>query len=369
MRRVLTILLSVFVFLLQGQSDLVITGVIDGPLSGGLPKAVEIYVINDISDLSVYGVGCANNGGGSDGIEFTFPADAVSAGDFIYLATETSQFNSFFGFNPDYTDGDATGTNGDDAIELFKNNNLVDVFGDPDTDGTGEVWDYLDGWVYSNNDREPSSTFNVVDWTLSGINALDGETTNDNAETPFPDGTYSYALPVELLNFDAKLNKNRTVNISWNISEEFNHNYFSLEYSSDGSFFIQISKEIDSNQNSYFYTHKNPKTGFNYYRLIQVDFDGRKTIFPTKAIYIDSKSDGFNILPNSVSNSLKVSFHQPVQNGRLQIFNSSGQMVMNLLLSSGIDVLNTDVSELLPGQYLVRYVHAGGMETGRFVKI
>tara|TARA_X000001388_G_scaffold16389_1_gene10133 strand:+ start:8860 stop:9117 length:258 start_codon:yes stop_codon:yes gene_type:complete len=64
-------------------SDLVISGVIDGPLTGGIPKAVELYVVNDIADLSVYGIGTANNGGGTDGVEFTFPADSASAGSYI----------------------------------------------------------------------------------------------------------------------------------------------------------------------------------------------------------------------------------------------------------------------------------------------
>jgi len=35
-------------------NDLVISGVIDGPLSGGVPKAVELFVVNDIADLSTY---------------------------------------------------------------------------------------------------------------------------------------------------------------------------------------------------------------------------------------------------------------------------------------------------------------------------
>ena len=83
--------------------DLVITGVVDGPLTGGVPKAVEFYAVNDIADLSVYGFGSANNGGGSDGEEFTFPAAAATAGDYIYVASEIPSFTSFFGFAPDYT--------------------------------------------------------------------------------------------------------------------------------------------------------------------------------------------------------------------------------------------------------------------------
>ena len=62
-----------------GSPNLIITGAYDGPLSGGTPKGVELYAINDISNLSGYGLGSANNGGGTDGQEFTFPAVAVTA--------------------------------------------------------------------------------------------------------------------------------------------------------------------------------------------------------------------------------------------------------------------------------------------------
>ncbi|WP_238547807.1 5'-nucleotidase C-terminal domain-containing protein [Meridianimarinicoccus roseus] len=182
------------------MSDLVITGVIDGPLSGGLPKAVELYVRADIADLSVYGLGSANNGGGTDGEEFTFPAISATAGTFLYLASESAGFTTFMGFAPDFTDGSALAINGDDAIELFLNGNVVDVFGDPDTDGTGQAWDHLDGWAYRNANAEPSSTFNAADWTFSGTNALDNETSNATAGTPFPTGSYSAAPQPTVIN-------------------------------------------------------------------------------------------------------------------------------------------------------------------------
>ncbi|MBN1316753.1 MAG: DUF11 domain-containing protein, partial [Anaerolineales bacterium] len=191
------IVLSFFLLLGAGNvnaqdTDLIITGVIDGPLTGGIPKAIELYVLNDVADLSVYGVGSANNGEGSDGEEYTFPADSATAGDYIYVATESTAFNSFFGFSPNYTDTVAPSINGDDAIELFKNSVVVDVFGDINVDGSGQAWDYLDGWAYRVDETGPDgSTFVVDNWSFSGINALDGETTNDSADTPFPLGTYS----------------------------------------------------------------------------------------------------------------------------------------------------------------------------------
>lgn len=169
---------------------LVMTGVIDGPLAGGLPKAVELYVTEDVSDLSICGIGSANNGGGTDGEEFTFSGSAT-AGDFIYVTSDLTGFDSWFAFAANFDGGAAMGINGDDAVELFCNGIVVDVFGDINVDGTGEAWEHLDGWAYRNNGTGPDgSTFQLGSWTFSGICALDGETFNATADIPFPTGTY-----------------------------------------------------------------------------------------------------------------------------------------------------------------------------------
>lgn len=177
-----------------GASDLVLTAVFDGPLTGGLPKGIEIYVINDIPDLSIYGVGSANNGQGTDGEEFTFPAVAATAGDYLYITQDSAGFADYFGFNADYPDpaGNSVNINGDDAIELFMNGSVVDIFGDINVDGTGTAWEYMDGWAYRVNGTGPDgSTFVQNNWLYSGIDVLDNSTTNGNASLPIPIGTYS----------------------------------------------------------------------------------------------------------------------------------------------------------------------------------
>lgn len=196
MKKLYFLLFSLMGFLAFGQ-DLVITGAYDGPLSGGTPKGVELYVINNIADLSTYGLGSANNGGDTDGVEFTFPADAAAAGSYIYVATEAVEFANFFGFAPNYTSG-AMGINGDDAVELFSDVDttpvVTDVFGDINTDGTGEVWDHVDGWAYRVDGTGPEgSTFTPTNWTYSGTNQLEGGVTNAACTVPFPIGTYTTA--------------------------------------------------------------------------------------------------------------------------------------------------------------------------------
>ncbi|WP_370390602.1 lamin tail domain-containing protein [uncultured Winogradskyella sp.] len=192
MKKLYFTILSIVSMAISFGQDMVITGAFDGPLTGGTPKAVEIYVINDIPDLTLHGFGSANNGGGTDGVELTF-AGSANAGDFIYITDSAADFNTYFGFAADYESA-AASVNGDDALELFFDGNVIDTFGDINTDGTGEPWDYLDGWAYRNNSTGPDGTnFNLSNWFFSGTDATDGCTTNNTCASVFPIGSFVYS--------------------------------------------------------------------------------------------------------------------------------------------------------------------------------
>ena len=70
----------------------------------------------------------------------------------------------FFGTNSSFTSS-AASINGDDAIELFQNGSVVDVYGDINVDGSGQIWDYLDGWAYRNVGAQPNGGI----WDASGM--------------------------------------------------------------------------------------------------------------------------------------------------------------------------------------------------------
>jgi len=105
-----------------------ITDVVDGTTPGSLPKAVELYVVNDIADLSSEGFGAVSNGEGPGGQAYTFSGSA-RAGDYLYIASEEEEVMSFFGFAPRDTVS-AINVKGDDAIELFKHGVALETFGD-----------------------------------------------------------------------------------------------------------------------------------------------------------------------------------------------------------------------------------------------
>ena len=162
-------------FTTQAQ-DLTLQGIIDFTVPGGgnAGKAIHVKALNAIPDLSIYGIGVANNGGGTDGEEYNFDAISVSTGDDIlvarditvmlaYLANGASEFEHVLLANSDISQ------NGDDAIELFLNGTVIETFGDVDTDGTGEAWEYMDSWAYRIGANSGVS-FDINDWSFGGVN-------------------------------------------------------------------------------------------------------------------------------------------------------------------------------------------------------
>jgi hypothetical protein len=197
MKKLLFSVLSVAVlFTASADAALIITGVVDGPRSGGLPKGIELYATADIADLSIYNVETPNNGGAATGAEYAL-AGSASAGDFLYVASESTEFQTYFGFAPTFADGVAN-INGDDNVILYENGVTIDQFGVNGQDGTGTAWEYLDGFAYRNNGTGPDATFDISNWTFSGIDFLDsqgssGVNGSDGKTVPF--GTYAVPEP------------------------------------------------------------------------------------------------------------------------------------------------------------------------------
>ena len=198
-----------FLFSLSvNAQDLVLQGIIDFdvPSAGSDGKAIHVLVVNDIDNLSLYGIGVANNGGGTDGQEYTFPAVSVLAGDNIMVARSPEAMASFLGAteaNLMLASSDI-GQNGDDAIELFYNAEVIETFGDVDTDGTGESWEYVDSFAYKVDGA----------WTYAAINCTDDAETSATSACPYPyTGVYTVGTEVSTETFNVTFSVN-TANIT-----------------------------------------------------------------------------------------------------------------------------------------------------------
>ena len=108
---------------------------------------------------------------------------------------------------------------------------------------------------------------------LGNIIALGGVTGNCS---PIAQGIQ---LPVEWVYFTAQLREQQTL-LKWETASELNNDRFVVEHSGNGIHFTAVGDVMGAGttntNNTYYFTHKNPTPGINYYRIKQVDFDGKE---------------------------------------------------------------------------------------------
>ena len=125
-----------------------------------------------------------------------------------------------------------------------------------------------------------------------------------DVEPAYSDTIAEIALPLEMLTFSAKPNKD-IVNLQWITASEINNNFFTVERSKDGVIFEDIldikSKGNSTQKTGYFANDENPYPGWSFYRLKQTDYDGKYTYSNIVPVYFKNnynKSSDFTIYPN-----------------------------------------------------------------------
>ncbi len=113
-------------------------------------RLVEVKAINDIPDLSVYGLAKARYSVPDSGIPtsptYTF-SGSLNAGEFLYITNNQDNFEAFFGFTADIVNS-VGAVSGSDVVILFKDGVAVDQIGSfhiPLFD-----WDYYHSWAIRN---------------------------------------------------------------------------------------------------------------------------------------------------------------------------------------------------------------------------
>ena len=120
MRNIFLILIVLFTTTsVYSQISLSLKGIMDFDLisAGYTGKAIHLVANANIPDLSVAGIGVANNASGGDGQEYTFPVMSVNAGDHIFLARDSSALSNYL--DVCFSDFDHVLTMEFDVYDLF----------------------------------------------------------------------------------------------------------------------------------------------------------------------------------------------------------------------------------------------------------
>jgi len=100
-------------------------------------------------------------------------------------------------------------------------------------------------------------------------------------------------LPVEFLSFEVTA-KDRQVELIWKTATETNNELFEVQRSEDGKIWDIIGTVAGAGNSTevltYEYTDKNPIIGTSYYRLRQIDFDGRYDYSKIRSVEVEAYS-------------------------------------------------------------------------------
>lgn len=157
-------------------------------------------------------------------------------------------------------------------------------------------------------------------------------------------------LPIELSYFDAKLTKQKTVDLSWKTQSEQHNDYFTIERSTDG-FNWEFLGKVDGSgtttiEHNYSLTDLEPLLGGNYYALSQTDFNGNKRNYEIN--FVELKPDGYIIVPNP-SNGMFSIYGLETKEFKIEVVNSVGKVVF---LSENQEFV--DLSGVSNGVYFVQ---------------
>lgn len=194
----------------------------------------------------------------------------------------------------------------------------------------------------------------------------------DDAPTPSTVDDTGSVLPINLISFGVTLLEQK-VEIKWSTASEENNDYFTLERSSNGLDFHELTR-VDGAGNSfevinYSYQDKNPFQGVSYYRLKQTDYDGTNETFKVVAAEFYGETSPVKVIQLLDSNNELIIINNMDEENMAYMYDMMGRGGQIGILKVGENNISTDKFDIQSGMYTLRIVNSLGkvLTTQKFV--
>jgi len=344
----------------QSPGDIIITEV--GPKKGGGcsdPNGEwwEIYNTTD-SDIDLTGWRIDEDGGSNDAV--ITAADAIGgdviieAGTFYTFGYLQTCVNTNYQYGPNCT-GDCSNmslSNCNDGVQIKSPDGTIISYFLWNVPGCG----LSNGMsLYANN--VPEAIANGGDINADNVNY--GLT--NNGSIPTPGGvTSGQILPVELISFKGNI-QGKSVKLFWQTVSEINNEGFYIEKSNNGKIWEALSfiagKGNSNKLNTYQYEDTYPYNGINYYRLKQMDFDGRSEYSNIVTAELKDNISDISIYPNPTKEILTITSQTEFEKKNpIRIFDLAGRLVseMQMPIEEGENKFVLNVEYLESGIYFIQ---------------
>lgn len=164
------------------------------------------------------------------------------------------------------------------------------------------------------------------------------------------------ALPVQLVRYDARL-QSGSVLLNWKTASEINNSHFIVSKSTDAIHFTElVTIEAKGNRYTaadYGFTDAYPATGKNYYKLSQVDLDGKTVQHGVKVIELNQESfRPVMIYPNPAQDQPATLFFTAGLYDKISLFDVNGRLLASKNISDKEETKIFETQKLEPGVYI-----------------
>ncbi len=185
-------------------------------------------------------------------------------------------------------------------------------------------------------------------------------------------GTINYAqtpLPVELLYFNARAERDRTVSLGWATATEHDNSHFTLERSPDAETWEALM-DVPAVGNSttttiYSESDRAPLPELSYYRLKQVDEDGTTTFSNAVPVRLEEEDDVL-VFPDPAQDVVNVVYDASLGKAEVLLINELGQTLSAPMVTQDGNA-RIDVTHLPGGNYVVMVITDRRVSTVRLI--
>ncbi|WP_442795079.1 GLUG motif-containing protein [Pelobium manganitolerans] len=177
-------------------------------------------------------------------------------------------------------------------------------------------------------------------------------------------------LPVSLLSFKAHTQTDN-VKLTWQTASESINKEFVIYRSGDQQNFEKLITVAGSGNSStlknYYCYDNEPLNGNNYYKLVQIDENGKETNLGLTTVRFDLSEISLQIYPNPTANKVNISLGKHNYK-RLNIVNLNGKILDEVMLKPEQNNLAVSLVNYTSGTYLFRFEGAEGVRTEKVLK-
>ncbi len=178
------------------------------------------------------------------------------------------------------------------------------------------------------------------------------------------------ALPVELISFNAYAENGKNI-LEWNTASEINNDHFEIQRFDDSKKWNTIGEMAGhgTTNEKQFYSFTDASiqnAGVVYYRLKQVDYNGKFEFSDIRRISSEKLNNDLKLYPNPAKDVLNISFANDGEDKKIRIFDMQGICVYsseNASLQKQIDI-----KSLKAGIYVMKAYSADDVNTQVFSK-